>query len=222
MDVSFQLLGFPVRAQVWFLLTAWFIGPRSGPPHEQLLWVALVAVGVLIHELGHALMARRAGFSPQIVLHGFGGQTSWVPTRRLKRAGEMAITAAGPAVGIAVGSALLVASWWLPLEAGSLLWQVLRWSVWINLGWGLLNLLPINPLDGGRLIVLLAAAVWPEWGPTVARLVSLGVAAALAVWAFLSGLIWTVIILAVLILGNVQELRQAFAPRRHDREGTEL
>ncbi len=211
MDVRFTLFGFPVRFQVWFLLTAWLIRPRAGAeaPHLQLVWMVVVALGVLAHELGHAAAARRAGFFPVIDLHGFGGTTMWQPTRPLGRAGEAAITAAGPALGIAIGATCLVLSWWLPLAPGSLPATVLSWATWVTLGWGVLNLVPINPLDGGKLIVLAAGAVWPSGGPFAARLVSLALAAGLAVWAFLAGQLWMGVILLLLMISNVQELRHS-------------
>ncbi|NOZ40262.1 MAG: hypothetical protein GXP24_08560 [Planctomycetes bacterium] len=78
-DVHFRVLGIPVRVHPFFWIITLIIGMRgdSAPPAEVLSWIVAVFVSILIHELGHALVQRRFGGQPRIVLHGMGGLEDW-------------------------------------------------------------------------------------------------------------------------------------------------
>jgi Zn-dependent protease len=143
------VFGFPIRLNLSFLLLLGFV----------LLWmgglagvaVALLAFGsVLLHELGHALMARhlRVGVS-SIDLHFFGGAAQMTDLPRTP-GDEIAIAAAGPAVSFALaglghGLGFLTG---IPL---------LAWLGTTNLIIGAFNLLPAFPSDGGRILRALLA-----------------------------------------------------------------
>lgn len=151
---SFRLLGFPVTITPGFLLGMLVIyiinGPRFG------LWlVGWLAALTLAHELGHALAARRFGAKAAISLNFLVGYASLRPTRPLKRTEQAIITAAGPLVEIAIGVAVLLALGSNPLHHSEFSSDPLRLAVW----WagpvlGLVNLFPINPMDGGNLASL--------------------------------------------------------------------
>jgi Zn-dependent protease len=125
-------------------------GPRFG------LWlVGWLAVLTLAHELGHALAARRFGAKAAISLNFLVGYASLRPTRPLKRTEQAIITAAGPLVEIAIGVAVLLALGSNPLHHAEFASDPLRLAVW----WagpvlGIVNLFPINPMDGGNLASL--------------------------------------------------------------------
>ncbi|MEZ6147021.1 MAG: hypothetical protein R3B91_16710 [Planctomycetaceae bacterium] len=73
-DLTFSLFGIPVRVIAWFWLTAVILGFSSvhiGPEY-LLAWVAIVFVSILVHELGHALVAAAFGYPPRILLYHFG------------------------------------------------------------------------------------------------------------------------------------------------------
>ncbi|HET6965425.1 MAG TPA: site-2 protease family protein [Acidimicrobiales bacterium] len=115
-------------------------------------------VGVLLHELGHALVARRRGLTVDgITLSWMGGITriegdtgSWV--------NEILVAGIGPLTSGAVGGLLWLgrvgAGHW---GAGSLVLAALGWLAWINVVLAVFNILPAAPLDGGR---VLHAVVW--------------------------------------------------------------
>jgi stage IV sporulation protein FB len=95
-------------------------------------------------------VGRRYGASPEIVLHGFGG-AAIMHGARFSRREDLLVTAAGPGASILLGSIslgvlLLVPG--IPREVGEMLVDL----VWINYFWTLINLLPIQPLDGGLLL----------------------------------------------------------------------
>lgn len=66
-------------------------------------WIVVVFLGVLAHELGHALAMRRIGASPSIELDAMGGRTEWDTQARPRPHQEMLVSLAGPAAGLLVG-----------------------------------------------------------------------------------------------------------------------
>jgi len=202
--IHFRLGTVPVRVQLWFFVTAVLIGPRD--VRGAALWLPVVFVGVLIHELGHALAVRRRGLEPAIELHGFGGVTSWSGAALLQPSQRALISAAGPAVGIAVGAAALVAARLLP-TGPPVVSEVLRYAVWVNLGWGLLNLLPVLPLDGGMIVGSLAESAWGARGVYTVQLLSIVACVGLCVVAASAGWLWSAVLAAVLAISNLQAVR---------------
>lgn len=146
-----RLFGFPVHLDASFVIIMGILGYYPGVTLRDLgLWLLITPVAVLVHELGHAVLARAAGARPQIALAGFGGVTSYIPPRPLSRVWSLGISLAGPAVGLAIGVALsfaLATGSWVP---GSWQEQALWVGKWTTLGWSLLNMLPVLPLDGGQ------------------------------------------------------------------------
>jgi Zn-dependent protease len=204
--IDFMLGTVPVRVQPWFFLTALLIGPHD--LGGMVLWVPLVFIGVLAHELGHAAAIRRLGVRPAIELHGFGGVTSWLGRRSVTPAQRAVVSAAGPAVGVTIGVAcLLIFHAIQPASVPAA--RLLQYAVWVNLGWGLLNLLPVLPLDGGAIVGSFAEMLWGERGLRSARLLSIIACVVLGGAALAAGWLWSAIIAAILALTNVQALRQS-------------
>jgi Zn-dependent protease len=124
---------------------------QRGGLEYLLIWVACGFVSIMVHELGHAVAYRLFGSWSAITLIAFGGLThgSQEPRHPWQR---LLVSAAGPIVGFAlVGAVFLSAlalNWpdrnpYLASAFGFLLVQ--------GIFWNLLNLLPIHPLDGGRI-----------------------------------------------------------------------
>ncbi|MHB1037956.1 MAG: site-2 protease family protein [Pirellulales bacterium] len=178
-DLNFSLLGIPVRIHPFFWIVSALLGARSDtPPVEVLMWVAVVLVSILVHELGHAVIVRRYGARPWITLHGFGGVTMYDPSEFSQRRGweglrQIVISLAGPCAGfllaavvagamIATGHRLDFLGWRLvPGEAlaNERTWILVQFLLYVNVFWGILNLFPLYPLDGGQIFreVLLLA-----------------------------------------------------------------
>jgi stage IV sporulation protein FB len=206
-----QIFGFPLRIDPFFFVTAWLIGGRQ-EPQWMLIWVAVVLVGVLAHELGHAFAGRRLGLEPWIQLMAFGGMTSWMRPRPLSSRQQILISAAGPAVGITIGCAALLASM-AGVFAGAppAMARLLHFVIWVNLGWGLLNLLPILPLDGGHIAASVAEMMAGPRGRVAARIFSIVLTVVIGLWALLAGQWWILILGVVLTFANVQGLRTEMA-----------
>jgi Zn-dependent protease len=139
-----RVLGFPVEINISFLLLLVLV-LVLGRGLEGLAWVVLAFGSVLLHELGHALVARRLGVHISgIELSFFGGAAKMVQMPRSANH-EIAIAAAGPAVSLALGGLGLGLG--LALEL-----QPLAWFGWINFLIAGFNLIPALPMDGGRIL----------------------------------------------------------------------
>lgn len=209
--MRFMLAGIPVTVQPLIFLTAFAIGGRR-PPAEMAVWIALVLVGVLAHELGHALLVRHYGYAPWIQLHAMGGSTGWQSTRPMPAGRRIAVSAAGPFVGIALGFALR--GLWVALEPvpGTILAAALNDAIFVTLYWGLFNLVPVLPLDGGAIVTTAAEAVAGRRGRIVMLALSVALLVMLAGWAVLHRSWWLAIIGGVLAWANVQALRGTRPP----------
>lgn len=155
---SFSIFGFPVTVQFWFWVTCILLGGGLRPGAfssassiaEMGIITILVFFSILVHELGHATTGRRYGANPEIILHGFGG-AAVMHGSRFNRREDLLVTAAGPAASILLGTLALAALMFLPIPRGDV-WDALRILVVINYFWTFINLLPIQPLDGGLLL----------------------------------------------------------------------
>ncbi|AOS45827.1 Stage IV sporulation protein FB [Lacunisphaera limnophila] len=176
-----------------------------------MLWsVALIVLFfgcVVLHELGHSLTARRYGVRvPRILLLPIGGMAEMEQIPR-RPAAELLITVAGPAVNFAL-VLLLLPLVWQPLlgqvpvmefSATDMLVQL--W--WGNLVMGTFNLLPVFPMDGGRIFRALLAMRLPYmraswWAVQVGRVLAL-VFAGVAVFVYdspLAGVLFVFIFMA--------------------------
>lgn len=195
--ISFSLFNIPVRVLPWFWITLALIGGALGADSKQALFnilLFLIAgfISILIHELGHALTAKHFGKRVEIVLQAFGGYAAYSGGAPLSRPRTFMITAAGPAVQILLGIIVLVflkqfdglspqAKYFLTILYG------------ISFVWAILNLLPVLPLDGGRLMETIL-------GPQHIRL-TLQISIAVAVGIALLALIYTGSILLPLFMG---------------------
>lgn len=178
-DLNFRVMDIPVRVHPFFWLISLLLG-IDGTPREVLGWIAVVFVSILVHELGHAFVIRYFGWAPRIVLHSFGGLaihdpnfSPWQSGRRPRNnhATQIMISIAGPAAGFLLACivvALLYATQYkieFPLfgryvtfgagrslvEANRDIALLVLQLLYVNIFWGLMNLMPIYPLDGGQI-----------------------------------------------------------------------
>ncbi|MDQ3034484.1 MAG: site-2 protease family protein, partial [Myxococcota bacterium] len=185
--MRFSLLGIPVSVRPAFWLVGVLLGaPRDFSPDQLTrlgVWMVILFVSILVHELGHAFAMRAVGRTPRIELWGMGGLTHWGDGPRVsgwKRAG---VSVAGPFAGFALAVPIVIA--WVaagPAD-GTLAHEAIWMGLWINVGWGALNLLPILPLDGGHVMEVALAGTLGARGPRIARYVSIALAVGVAVLA---------------------------------------
>lgn len=150
MVLRFQLAKVPVEVEPAFWATTLLLAAdRLTAPVSLVTWVAVVFGSVLLHELGHALVLRRLGHRPSIALTMMGGQAQASVSSSLPWLAEILVAVSGPLAGITLGVPLLLLSLIPGLVDLPVVGTLITDLVAVNLGWSLLNLLPILPLDGG-------------------------------------------------------------------------
>ncbi len=213
MDVRIHITFLFLLAFVWFTESA-TLG-KSGAVRGLVL-VGIIFGCVVLHELGHALVARHYGLVVRsILLLPIGGMTLMEEPgpEQANPARDIRIAIAGPLVnliiaGVAaiviVGVAPQVKLWGQPLVDAGILPRSLVWS---NVFLGAFNLLPAYPMDGGRVLRALLAERM-DYVLATRRAVLIG--QALAMVMMLAGLAWNVWLVLIgffLFLGAQMEDR---------------
>ncbi len=212
--LRFELFGFPVRVQMSFFVVVVLLGLFPGATLSTvLIWTGVAAVSILWHELGHAFAARRLGSSPTIDLYSFGGLTHWRPRTDATRWHLISVALAGPVAGMALGGAVAgIATLAGGFGSGNLRFLVVV-VLWINLGWGLVNLLPVLPLDGGHVLAeLLPGNREQRWRRAAVVSVVTGVAAAIAL--VIVGFMFAALVFAWAVFTNIAAIRAPAQARR--------
>ena len=197
--LRFRLSGIPFEVAPYFWFMSAILGGNvaHGPNGGLLLvvWVACVFVSIIVHEMGHALTARRFGAEPSVRMYAFGGVTM-MPGARFTRGQDLLVVLGGPAAGLALYMVVRGAIYFVATSApdavefldsgttgGIVATQALSFLSFINWVWTLFNLLPILPLDGGLILRNLLG-----YGrENVARIIGMVCAAGCAVWMLLIG-----------------------------------
>ena len=206
--IRFHLLGIPVEIQPWFWLTLALVGGVNSASTPlgllaMMLFILAGFISILVHELGHALTGRHFGARTAITLHAFGGYASF-PARTFTRTQDFLVTAAGPALQMGLGAIFFAIDATDP-ELSPMLRMFIRDTFWISIAWAVLNLIPVLPLDGGR---LLASTLGPRRIKLTLQIsMGIGAVGALLLLKFTNGFLFP-IFLALMAYQNWQELQQ--------------
>lgn len=190
LDLNFRLAGFPIRVTPWFWLTMALLG---GPTVNDLqlgvlalvVWVAAGFVSILVHELGHSVSARWFRTPSHIVLTAFGGYAQYYDRAPPSGWRQLTVCLMGPIAGfllLAVVEVTDLSVHWRELHP--VLEAFGDYVVIQCLVWGLFNLLPIWPLDGGqasREVLYICGLRRPDAATHTISLVVVGALVALAV-----------------------------------------
>lgn len=187
--------------------------------------ILLLFVCVVLHEFGHAIMAKYFGVNvPHITLLPIGGvaQLERMPRKPMQ---EFLIAIAGPAVNFALAAvllpaALLVVS--LSMRTGTmwaLISALMRTAQSMSVGGllltlagtnlllGIFNLLPAFPMDGGRILrALLALRLRYVAATRIAVLIGRGMAILFAIWGISGGGIFLLLVAFFVYVGGRGEL----------------
>lgn len=168
------------------------------------IWlIAGVFAALMIHEISHLLTSRLLGYQvTQLKLTIFGGCLTIDPLFEANPNAEAIIAAAGPAINFIMALGV----WYLQLLG--IRNDYLGYWQQLNLGIGLVNLLPAYPLDGGRILhAWLTQTCGLKIAAHVVRAITLGVAlfflisGCIQVWLKTGGL--TLIIIGLFIIGQL-------------------
>jgi stage IV sporulation protein FB len=242
-DLHFRVFGFPVRIHPFFWVATLLLGMtgREADPLETLIWVGVVFVSILVHELGHTFTQRYYGGHPRIILYSFGGLASCDDCHPSPR-GQIMISLAGPVAGFILAAIVvllmkltghvigfawsrdnvnlealgvemvlihplaLFIAYFEPVNSTHLN-HIIGDLLQVNILWGLLNLLPIYPLDGGRVARELFTLKNARYGTIQSLQLSIGSAILVAVYALVNGRWFTCVMFGLLAYENFQTLQ---------------
>lgn len=175
-----RIQGIPIRIHLsFFLLLAWIAIEESkvhGDVIGEIIFVSLIFLCVLLHELGHALTALKFNIKTRdIILYPFGGIASLLGEAAPK--GELLIAIAGPLVNVAL--ALLIfpftSLYKLPNDVtdSEVLNLLLQFNVLdrlfvANVVLAVFNMIPAYPMDGGRVLRAFLSLIGLKSGPVIA------------------------------------------------------
>lgn len=208
--MNFTLFGIEVEIELSFwvssILLGWSlassIGGRAGFM-MLVLWTLIVFVSVLVHEMGHALAIRRHRIQPEITLHFMGGRTTWRALLPLRRIDHVIISAAGPFAGFALAGLVYGIEYLLlrnNVQLPTLAHLAILQLKFVNLWWGIFNLIPVLPLDGGHVLEHALGPKRMKITATISMLVGFGA----AIFFLKGGSVWAAYIMG---MGAFQSLR---------------
>jgi len=206
------------------VLLAWIAGSYAlsgaslGATAVGVALVVAIFVVIVVHELGHALVARRYGIATRdIMLLPVGGIASLEATPE-KPAQELAVALVGPAINLALAALI-----WLGVHASggtvqladttSVGGAVVAQLYWINIALAVFNMIPAFPMDGGRALrALLAMRMGTERATDIAA--SLGRVFAVGIGIF--GLFYNpLLILIAFVIWQGASQERSLAQLKH-------
>lgn len=172
----------------WYGLNYWLVGRTLAAALEGVAFILLVFLGVVLHEYGHALTARKYGIKTRdITLYPIGGvaRLERMPDQPIQ---ELWVALAGPAVNVVIAAGLfvflvltnsLVPLSELTLTSGSFFERLML----VNIFLVVFNLIPAFPMDGGRVLrALLAMRLEYVRATQIAATVGQGMAVLFGFW----------------------------------------
>ncbi len=223
-DLNFEIFNTQVRVHPLFWLIALLFGSNLGVI-GAIIWMCVMFISILIHELGHVFAMRRFGVESRVVLYGGGGLA--IPTygRNTSPQEGITISAAGPFAGFIFAGILMGAVTLLGGSTGfGFIYGVIpipfanipsigyypnlaiRLALYINVFWGLINLLPVFPLDGGQIARYMFVISDPWEGVRKSLQLSIITAIIVVVLAILGEQVFIAVLFGFLAFSNYQML----------------
>lgn len=243
-DIRFQLFGVPVRVSPLFWVIALLMGSNAGDARNVVIFVIVAFYSILIHEFGHALAFRFYRQPCHIVLHGAGGLAipgedvfgfgfSVTHNRRDSTPlSRIIIALAGPMAGFLLAAvvivALIVSNRSVELYVFDTVFPignpqnplaspasvVVKFTLYVNIFWGLFNLLPVLPLDGGKVCRELCVMASPWQGDRAAFTISAITGLAAGGYFLVNHQLYAGLMFIVLAITNYMSLQQMGGGRR--------
>ncbi|NGX58936.1 MAG: Stage IV sporulation protein FB [Chlamydiae bacterium] len=173
----------PITINPFFWVTAAIIGfLYSGALVGTLIWMFVILVSVLVHEMGHASTALFFGLKPRIELVALGGLTIH-QGEKLPFWKQFFIVLNGPLFGFM----LFLLAWLLlrsPAIATGAAGKVLTYFFLVNLIWTIFNLVPVMPLDGGQLLRIALEGFFGAKGFRISLIIGMCIAGGASLFFF--------------------------------------
>lgn len=210
----FRFLNIPVQIHPTFwLLILFFTGFYLDPSIESMIVGVVFAFSLLVHEFGHALTARCFGAQPTIKLWALGGEAQY-NGRGITPFQNFIIVLNGPlfeCLLIVVSYALLELDF---VHNQYYLLYFLTVTMRLNILWCLLNLIPLQPLDGGQLTLYVLEKLFGDRGYKISLYIGLFCSVILIPYLFYEGLYFFGTLLFLYGMQNLQLLRGLWSSGR--------
>ncbi len=212
-----RVAGSEIRIHLTFLILLAWIGLAeysqggAAAAVNGVAFIVAIFACVVLHELGHAIAARRYGITtPDITLLPIGGlaRLSRIPENPAE---EIVIAIAGPLVNVVIAAILIVilGARFDPATVASIentapgfLTRLAAVNIWLVL----FNLIPAFPMDGGRVLrALLAFKLGRRRATEIAARIGQGLAFVFGFWGLMSGNVFLVFIAVFVYLAATSE-----------------
>ena len=225
--LNFKMFGVPVQIQPWFWVITVVLG-YSQDSASTLIWVGVVLISILVHEFGHVAAFRAYGSPAAVLLYSWGGLT--IPARPTQGTLARSVVAlAGPFAGFSLAAITVAIAMNLgaqidfgiqmaiipslralfPRETYTdhVYWVIaVNDLLFVNFYWGLMNLLPVTPLDGSHVSRAILEQASPAGWRRPWIFISAGVAFAIAGVALYSRSFYIAVMFLLLGIGSLQTL----------------
>jgi stage IV sporulation protein FB len=163
MRMVFNKIPLTVTPQFWVMCV--ILGLLSSSTFFGLLyWIPAVFISVLVHELGHAIFSIFWGQRVRIELGPFGGATILESKKELAPLKEFMVILMGPLFGFLLAGLSFIFVQISASASVAFLQNFFGLLTVINIFWSIVNLLPVYPLDGGKIMGVLFENIFGRAG----------------------------------------------------------
>lgn len=168
----FNVFGFPTTLKPGFGIFLAFLVFIY--PYPLGLWMAgAVGIFTLIHELGHALVARMSGCTAYISLDFMVAYAAYEPRAPLTWGQKARIALAGPTLQITSAMVVLIVNNTNPFSRSEITMSDATVAIWwAGIALGAINLIPLLPLDGGAFVASIVEHFMPGRGNDIVLKIS--------------------------------------------------
>lgn len=214
--MNFKFLNIPVHIHPSFwIFVLIFTRIYQNPSVEKLLLAAIIFFSLIVHEFGHALTARYFGAMPVVILEAFGGKAVF-NSYGMSLKQKFLITLNGPLI-----ESFLIVLPYSILKMGTFdhhphITYFLQMTMYLNLWWCLMNLLPIMPLDGGQLLRYFLEMKFGEKGFRASLWIGIGCAVVVLPFFIYHQFVVFSILMAIFGYQNFKALKSFQTPSEGD------
>ncbi len=209
---SFTVMGIPVHVELSFLITCLVLFTLTGSFATGLILTLVFLVSISCHELGHASVLKSLRIPCSIHLVFLGGEARYQQGKVFSNSWEILLNASGIAANILLATLGFILRDAIQIPIIQLFFEFLYQ---VNVFLALLNIMPVYPLDGGKLLTnLLKYPFGYQKSILISLVVSIAVALPIILYGLNSGNFFLLLIFGMFTMQNAQRLYAIIKYRR--------